>query len=588
MILVLDARRPACLSLEINFQLEAYLEHSQNLAEKCSVLGRSGAIEIPTGLIVPSNSEGKVVQVACRGRPITSADVSSIRLVDTQNNVYGDGFGWKFLVDATLTAIRIGDETSMRIVVITTDLMLTCENLEGESGRFFSIVSQTLGAQASASARISLVFVEVSGSCTSGDTLSSPDSFDTWAKLEQLRDSTKEGAYALDLIGNTPAMFDSQLRSWLRESSPRQACALRLPATETFSGVVVEVEITPYLLHQRGLMHDGPVPALHEGFTTAEVLQGVDLGSLDQGLCRGDPLLCVPPRLHGSPQQSEANRKLFIAVCAELNENDMGLLLAVRQPSSSLQERWLLLPQAPVAGCQELSLSDEPRSCYEQPGVFFVDRALLVRLATKEDVLDEGPAAGLSGAKNVECSVERAAACASLGMLKKGAYNPLGHSSQLFEHLASFHRARSHGNAAFASSRGFGRHPLSTADQQVTGPQNLAQRQQRSSLPSWPFPRMNIGAAGPNGVPPGTGNGKPHRSSEKREINLRYPGSSAVRRNMSSEGKGRKSPQAGRSRVPSKKNKRSSAFSFGEVTTGEQSHQDSGKIVHDHDENMML
>lgn len=44
-----------------------------------------------------------------------------------------------------------------------------------------------------------------------------------------------------DLIENTPAMFDSQLRCWLRDSSLRQACSLRLPATETFSGVVIEV-----------------------------------------------------------------------------------------------------------------------------------------------------------------------------------------------------------------------------------------------------------------------------------------------------------------------------------------------------------
>ncbi|CAB1112300.1 unnamed protein product [Ectocarpus sp. CCAP 1310/34] len=27
--------------------------------------------------------------------------------VDVQENGYGDGFGWKFLIDATLTATRI-------------------------------------------------------------------------------------------------------------------------------------------------------------------------------------------------------------------------------------------------------------------------------------------------------------------------------------------------------------------------------------------------------------------------------------------------------------------------------------------------
>ncbi len=44
-----------------------------------------------------------------------------------------------------------------------------------------------------------------------------------------------------DLIENTVAMFDCQLRTFLRDYSPRQSCSLRLPATETFSGVVIEV-----------------------------------------------------------------------------------------------------------------------------------------------------------------------------------------------------------------------------------------------------------------------------------------------------------------------------------------------------------
>lgn len=50
--------------------------------------------------------------------------------------------------------------------------------------------------------------------------------------------------FSQDLIDNTPAMFDSQLRCWLRDSSLRQQCAIRLPATETFSGVNIEVSIS--------------------------------------------------------------------------------------------------------------------------------------------------------------------------------------------------------------------------------------------------------------------------------------------------------------------------------------------------------
>lgn len=38
--------------------------------------------------------------------------------------------------------------------------------------------------------------------------------------------------------------------------------------------------------------------------------KGVQLDDLDQGLCRGDPLLCVPSQLRGSSQQqhAQANR----------------------------------------------------------------------------------------------------------------------------------------------------------------------------------------------------------------------------------------------------------------------------------------
>ncbi|CAN0460084.1 unnamed protein product, partial [Ectocarpus sp. 12 AP-2014] len=107
-----------------------------------------------------------------------------------------------------------------------------------------------------------------------------------------------------------------------------------LPATETFSGVVIEVEMTHYLLDQSRVLpkssSGSPTSLLHKGFSNMKVVQGVRLDTLDQGLCRGDPLLCIPSRIQGSRQHSQANRKLFMAVCAELNERDMGLLLSLR------------------------------------------------------------------------------------------------------------------------------------------------------------------------------------------------------------------------------------------------------------------
>lgn len=35
--------------------------------------------------------------------------------VNIEENVYSDGFGWKFLVDATLTATRIGEDQSKKV-----------------------------------------------------------------------------------------------------------------------------------------------------------------------------------------------------------------------------------------------------------------------------------------------------------------------------------------------------------------------------------------------------------------------------------------------------------------------------------------
>lgn len=80
----------------------------------------------------------------------------------------------------------------------------------------------------------------------------------------------------------------------------------------------------------------------------------------------------------------------------------------------SSQERWLLLPQAPVADSKVLDHPNESPTRDMQPGSQLVDRALLIRLATKEDILDEGPAASLGSTEDDEYSVERAAACARL------------------------------------------------------------------------------------------------------------------------------------------------------------------------------
>ncbi|CAM9389350.1 unnamed protein product, partial [Ectocarpus sp. 13 AM-2016] len=364
---------------------------------------------------------------------------------------YGDGFGWKFLIDATLTATRIRGNPLEEIVVLTTDLMLAGEDSANEA-RFFSQTVEALGTQQTPRVpRISLVFVEVVGSysCSVGGAGAS-DPLTGWNGLQRLREVAKDRgrAFALDLIDNTAAMFDSQLRCWLRDSSPRQACSLRLPATETFSGVVIEVEMTHYLLDQSRVLprssSGSPASLLHKGFSNMKVVQGVRLDTLDQGLCRGDPLLCIPSRIQGSRQQSQANRKLFMAVCAELNERDMGLLLSLRHPSTSLEERWLLLPQTPPQdpAAPAAAALGAPRAQQGGPAdAMPVDRGLLIRLATKEEVLEEGEAVetNVNSISNVasELSVERAAASASLEVLDTGTYNPLKHSSGLFELLAS-------------------------------------------------------------------------------------------------------------------------------------------------------
>lgn len=78
------------------------------------------------------------------------------------------------------------------------------------------------------------------------------------------------------------------------------------------------------------------------------------------------------------------------------------------------QERWLLLPQTPPNKNAASDPQEGASSSISDDAVgALIDRGLLVRLGTKEDVLEEGPAANLnSSAEAAECSLERAAACA--------------------------------------------------------------------------------------------------------------------------------------------------------------------------------
>lgn len=59
-------------------------------------------------------------------------------------------------------------------------------------------------------------------------------------------------------------------------------------------------------------------------------------------------------------------------------------------------------------------------------------------------------------------------------MLKRGAYNPLNHSSELFEYLTSVQYARGHSITVSASSRGPGRNPLRPLDHRLGGPHHHA------------------------------------------------------------------------------------------------------------------
>lgn len=59
----------------------AIKENSKHLISRCCSLGRLQLVDTPTGLIIPTSKAGKTVQVVCRGRPCTPADVSASRLV---------------------------------------------------------------------------------------------------------------------------------------------------------------------------------------------------------------------------------------------------------------------------------------------------------------------------------------------------------------------------------------------------------------------------------------------------------------------------------------------------------------------------
>lgn len=82
--------------------------------------------------------------------------------------------------------------------------------------------------------------------------------------------------------------------------------------------------------------------------------------------------------------------------------------------SRVMQERWILIPQAPTV-----------RAALSGPGNFqqgtetnasLVGRALLIRLAAKEEILEDIAGIGTGEEDPAECSMERAAACARLGV----------------------------------------------------------------------------------------------------------------------------------------------------------------------------
>lgn len=80
------------------------------------------------------------------------------------------------------------------------------------------------------------------------------------------------------------------------------------------------------------------------------------------------------------------------------------------------QERWVLMPQAPV---ESMSVAEESEGLRGEGGAgsSWMGRALIVRLATREDILEDASATAAvvdtSCSVNVaECYVERAAASA--------------------------------------------------------------------------------------------------------------------------------------------------------------------------------
>lgn len=93
--------------------------------------------------------------------------------------------------------------------------------------------------------------------------------------------------------------------------------------------------------------------------------------------------------------------------------SSIGYSLVVDSPAFfSLQERWLLLPQAPPSESSTPIITEKTFSRGGDSGQILVGRALMIRLAMKEDVLEEGSTSTLDNMEVAECSVERAAACA--------------------------------------------------------------------------------------------------------------------------------------------------------------------------------
>ncbi|CAM9117226.1 unnamed protein product, partial [Discosporangium mesarthrocarpum] len=350
MIFIVDTRRPKALGLETRLQLENFVENVRALLSHYCMVSSLGTVEPAMGLIVPGTQPDKRVQVVCRGRPVSAGDLAGLQLVNVEEDVYGsvNAFGWQFLVDATWTALRIRSRSCSKVIILGSDLLLlAAEDCKGESEGFFTQDFQARSPPWDEPlSGVSLVFVEVARPRPASGGPAPMDTLCAWDRLHYLARNKEKGAFfGMDLIGNTPEQMDAQIRSWIRCSCRRKTCSLRLPATDTFSDVVVDIDIVPYLVHETdsqirktGDARPAPAAVLHDGFASVSVVQSIPLDSLDQGLCHGTPLLCLPSQqLQGGVLQVNSNKQLFMAVCAELDVRDTGLLLSVKNTRTRLQ-----------------------------------------------------------------------------------------------------------------------------------------------------------------------------------------------------------------------------------------------------------